>query len=90
MSRYVFICEPDKNGVYSIGDRYVNLKQYSDFREREFDNFRCPACEAYQVNNYYRCVLCGYDGRFISYEDLPKFKEENKEKIENIKKNYGR
>lgn len=93
MARSVFICNCDDNGVYKIGDRYVNLKEYKDPFGFYRETFTCPACQAVQDSNCGVCVLCGYDSRFISYNDteaFAKFIEENKEKIEDIKKNYGR
>ncbi len=87
---YIFVNTPDKNGVYKIGERFINLIQYKKPNELEFATFLCPACSAHQVNNFYKCVLCGFDAKTTRSKDIPAFIEENKEKIKEIKENYGR
>ncbi len=91
MESLVFICHPDKNGVYSIGDRYINLVQYKNPLSRFDNTIICPICDAYQIKSYeYVCGVCGYKYSFYSEENAEEFIKQNKEKIEELKKNYGR
>ncbi len=88
---YVFVCLPDRNGVYEIDGRYVNVKSFNDPDRREFDRMYCRVCSALQEKPYDgRCVVCGYDMFRSSAEDRERFIEENSERIEDLKKNYGR
>lgn len=91
MSEIILICEPDENGVYRIGDRYVNVKVYKQVKALTDYARECPACSAYQkASKDGKCVVCGYDIARLDIKDFVTFKEKNKEKIEDLKKNYGR
>lgn len=90
MEELIFVCKPDKNGVYRIGERYINLIKYIEPSPLPEITIECPACEAYQIKPYDGiCVVCGFDMFRSNTKDFKKFIEENKEKIANLQKNYG-
>lgn len=91
MESLLFVCEPDENGVYSIGERYLNFKKYIDPSATIKNTILCPVCTAYQRRPYNGvCVVCGFDILRSNTNDFKKFSEENKEKIKDLQKNYGR
>lgn len=89
MSFHVYISKPDKNGVYSIGDKFTDLKEYV-YRFDTLDHtLLCPACSAHQIKSYEgKCVVCGYDFIHFTAKERTKFIEENKEIIKQKIENY--
>ncbi len=91
MNEIIIICRPDENGVYSIGDRYVNATVYKEVKSLSGNVTDCPVCKAYQKASIDgKCVVCGYDIERLDIMDFLTFKEKNKKKIEDLQKNYGR
>ena len=91
MDQLIFVCKPDKNGVYRIGERYINLKNYIDPTAIPPHTIECPVCKAYQCKPYNGiCVVCGFDILRSNTQDFKKFSEENKEKIKILIDTYGR
>ncbi len=91
MKAYIYVCEPDENGVYRIGDKFMKLTHYVDPFNPIDDSLICCICGAHQLKpRNGMCAVCGYDIFHCKSSESKKYKEENKENILKRKEDYLR